>query len=104
MKCEGDKTYAEAGKCPVCKMNLKAKITPVAATQYQCPMKCEGDKMFDKPGKCSKCGMNLTEVKKEIKSFTCPMHPKVISDKPGKCTKCNMDLKEKKKDHSNHQH
>lgn len=23
MKCEGDKTYAEAGKCPVCKMNLK---------------------------------------------------------------------------------
>lgn len=24
MKCEGDKTYAEAGKCPVCKMDLKA--------------------------------------------------------------------------------
>lgn len=23
MKCEGEKTYAEAGKCPVCKMNLK---------------------------------------------------------------------------------
>jgi len=23
MKCEGDKTYAEAGKCPVCKMDLK---------------------------------------------------------------------------------
>jgi hypothetical protein len=23
MKCEGDKTYAEAGQCPVCKMNLK---------------------------------------------------------------------------------
>ncbi len=23
MKCEGDKTYTEAGNCPVCKMNLK---------------------------------------------------------------------------------
>lgn len=23
MQCEGDKTYAEAGKCPVCKMNLE---------------------------------------------------------------------------------
>ena len=23
MKCEGDKTYAEAGTCPVCKMDLK---------------------------------------------------------------------------------
>ncbi len=23
MKCEGDKTYAKAGKCPVCKMDLK---------------------------------------------------------------------------------
>ncbi len=24
MNCEGDKTYAEAGKCPVCNMDLKA--------------------------------------------------------------------------------
>lgn len=24
MECEGEKTYAEAGKCPVCKMDLKA--------------------------------------------------------------------------------
>jgi|JI10StandDraft_1071094.scaffolds.fasta_scaffold11973_4 hypothetical protein len=23
MKCEGDKTYAEAGRCPVCNMDLK---------------------------------------------------------------------------------
>lgn len=23
MKCEGEKTYAEAGKCPVCKMDLQ---------------------------------------------------------------------------------
>ena len=23
MKCEGEKTYTEAGKCPVCEMDLK---------------------------------------------------------------------------------
>lgn len=26
------------------------------------------------------------------KSYTCPMHPEVISDKPGKCPKCGMNL------------
>ena len=31
MKCEGDKTYDKAGKCPVCNMNLKEKAKPVAA-------------------------------------------------------------------------
>jgi hypothetical protein len=26
------------------------------------------------------------------KTYTCPMHPEVISDKPGQCPKCGMDL------------
>ena len=30
------------------------------------------------------------------KTYTCSMHPEVISDKPGKCTKCGMELIEKK--------
>ncbi len=30
------------------------------------------------------------EQKKE--SYSCPMHPEVISDKPGECPKCGMDL------------
>jgi transcription initiation factor IIE alpha subunit len=66
MKCEGDKTYDKAGKCPKCNMNLKAIEKPVVAV-YQCPMKCEGDKTYDKAGKCPKCKMNLTklESKKE---------------------------------------
>ncbi|MDE3252947.1 MAG: hypothetical protein KGO92_09070 [Bacteroidota bacterium] len=29
-------------------------------------------------------------------SYTCPMHPDVVSDKPGKCSKCGMNLVEKK--------
>ena len=38
------------------------------------------------------------------KSYTCPMHPEVVSDKPGQCPKCGMNLvlQEKKEDHSAH--
>lgn len=28
-------------------------------------------------------------------TYTCPMHPEVISDKPGKCPTCGMDLEAK---------
>ena len=63
MKCEGDKAYAKAGKCPVCNMSLKEKEMPVTKVQYQCPMKCEGDKTYDKPGKCPVCNMALKEMK-----------------------------------------
>ena len=30
------------------------------------------------------------------KTYTCSMHPEVITDKPGKCPKCGMNLIEKK--------
>ena len=40
------------------------------------------------------------------KTYTCPMHPDVISDKQGECPKCGMDLilkeDEKKQDGMNH--
>ena len=28
----------------------------------------------------------------DTKTYTCPMHPEVISDKTGECPKCGMDL------------
>ena len=44
--------------------------------------------------------MKTTETKIEnkeaAKTYTCSMHPEVISDKPGKCPKCGMELIEKK--------
>ena len=64
MKCEGDKTYDKAGKCPVCNMKLKPMPTPAAIT-FQCPMKCEGDKTYSKEGKCPDCNMALKIVKTE---------------------------------------
>lgn len=45
----------------------------------------------------------------DTKTYTCPMHPEVISDKPGSCPKCGMELelkedgskKDEKKDEGN---
>ena len=34
----------------------------------------------------------------DTKTYTCPMHPEVISDKPGKCPQCGMDLELKEDD------
>lgn len=62
MKCEGEKTYKQAGKCPVCKMNLKKLPATSTAAAYQCPMNCEGTKTYAKEGKCPVCNMNLKKV------------------------------------------
>lgn len=78
MKCEGGKTYAASGTCPVCNMHLvstpessKHNKTPgnhqksVTAKhahikgKYYCPMHCEGDKTYSHAGNCPVCGMDL---------------------------------------------
>jgi len=59
MQCEGDKTYAVPGDCPVCGMHLNKKVTGLTRTKfsYTCPMHPEVKQ--DHPGSCPKCGMNL---------------------------------------------
>src|SRR3989344_9517228 len=44
---------------------------------------------------------------KEIKQFTCPMHPEISEDSPGICHECGMNLilagiKKEHKDHKEH--
>ena len=93
MLCEGDKTYDEPGKCPVCGMNLipvnsdkpkhkqpmdnghmKMSSNAQKVDKYYCPMLCEGDKIYDKPGKCPVCGMNLVPVKDSGKAPKAMQH------------------------------
>ena len=101
------------------------KFYTAQQASYTCPMHPEIHS--DKPGNCPKCGMKLIAEKKKASpkktvkkaepqkqeqmdatdevSYTCPMHPDVVSDKPGKCPKCGMKLEKKesvKTDHSNH--
>lgn len=33
---------------------------------------------------------------REMKQYSCPMHPEMMKDQPGKCPKCGMDLTESK--------
>ena len=61
MKCEGNKTYAKAGKCPECNMALSNVQKEIEA--YTCPMNCETDKIYTKAGKCPVCNMKLAKVK-----------------------------------------
>ncbi len=55
-------------------------------SQESAGMKMKNQTTFDK---------KVTETKSEKDTYTCPMHPEVISDKPGKCPKCGMQLVKK---------
>ena len=37
-------------------------------------------------------GASATQPGSRQATYTCPMHPEVVSDKPGKCPKCGMTL------------
>jgi len=91
MKCEGEKTYEEPGRCPVCYMYLvpegsdkghrrghvhlmhghgnheEKERKPGKGKQggYICPMHCEGNKTYEEPGDCPVCGMALVLEKGE---------------------------------------
>ncbi|MCW5515478.1 heavy metal translocating P-type ATPase [Muriicola sp. Z0-33] len=62
MHCEGDKTYDQAGDCPVCGMDLVEEQSLAAGTsrKWTCPMHPEIIK--DDPGDCPVCGMDLVPV------------------------------------------
>lgn len=59
MHCEGDKTYNEAGDCPVCGMDLveEQSMSSSSSNIYTCPMHPEIEQ--EGPGSCPKCGMDL---------------------------------------------
>ncbi len=46
----------------------------------------------------SKNNQLLRKMQVVQNTYTCPMHPDVVSDKPGKCPKCGMNLNLSKKE------
>ncbi len=66
MHCEGEKTYAKAGDCPVCGMDLveEQNLSLSTAEQWTCPMHPEI--IEDEPGACKICGMDLVPLEADI--------------------------------------
>jgi len=75
MKCEGEKTYPQAGSCPVCKMDL--------------------EKLESQPGHDHSEMEEDDSMPNGDDIYTCPMHPQIQQDKPGSCPICGMDLVKK---------
>ncbi len=67
MRCEGDKTYEQAGDCPECGMHLVKEASAVpSGTIYSCSMHPEIKR--NKPGSCPICGMELIPEAGDIES------------------------------------
>lgn len=66
MHCEGEKTYDQAGDCPVCGMDLveEIQLDPGSGVKYTCSMHPEVIK--DEPGDCPICGMDLVPMAPDV--------------------------------------
>lgn len=66
MHCEGDKTYDQAGDCPVCGMDLveEQNLSVSSSDKWTCPMHPEIVK--DKAGSCPICGMDLVPMQPDL--------------------------------------
>lgn len=66
MHCEGDKTYDQAGNCPVCGMDLveEQHLSISGAQQWTCPMHPEVEK--EEAGSCPICGMELVPMQANL--------------------------------------
>ncbi|WP_276168677.1 heavy metal translocating P-type ATPase [Zobellia alginiliquefaciens] len=66
MHCEGDKTYDEAGDCPVCGMDLveEQNLNATSSEKWTCPMHPEV--IRDEPGSCPICGMDLVPMEPDL--------------------------------------
>ena len=83
---------------PAGKITNKMIQESVAGSGYDTQDLIANDKAYNKlPGCCHydrKAGKTLD--KSLGKTYTCPMHPSVVSKKMGKCPECGMNLIEKK--------
>ena len=113
MMKDGKMMLMKDGKTMPMEKDMTMKNGTKCMTNGECIMN-DGKKMQMKEGECmdmsgkmDKCNMMMKDAKSSTdkkadkmdmaKTYTCTMHPEVMSDKPGKCPKCGMGLVEKQK-------
>lgn len=79
-------------KSPSSKANIKSKIETKAQLIKPKESQAKSLKEGSKPTSLRQPQTKI--ISKAITTYSCPMHPEVVSDKPGKCPKCGMDLVE----------
>ncbi|MFP8892488.1 multicopper oxidase domain-containing protein [Chryseobacterium sp. EZn1] len=96
---------------PTPKTEAKAKPAETKINKRKVEKKAEAKKVNDAksqtkivlPAKTQDLNQSESKAQKQAQTtYTCPMHPEIVSDKPGKCPKCGMELVEKE-DHSHTQ-
>ncbi len=89
MDCEKGKTYAEAGSCPVCKMDLKEQATAAPMHAEGCACKESGECTCES-GKC-KCMAETASVVKECGKCApgeCTCKTEEIAQSEKECSHC----------------
>lgn len=89
--CPMHPTYVsdKPGDCPICGMRL----VPIEEAQHRASVASASTGMGSGQDHVHPAGSGQAVA--EHQTFTCPMHPEVVSDKPGRCPKCNMPLEPK---------
>ena len=71
------------------------KILMIAALTILPFIACKNQASNDKKEQ-TEISENPKQTLATDETYTCTMHPEVMSDKPGKCPKCGMDLTKEK--------
>lgn len=81
---------------------IKKETKPATQIKTKVEAKTTASQKTKEVAKITKVENSKRQSNSEFKvSYTCLMHPEVISDKPGKCPKCGMDLVEKENNEPN---
>src|ERR1700686_2515512 len=91
-----DRSRAMTHTDPVCGMTIEEEDAvgshePAGVTYYFCNPSCL-ERFKDDPQEFLNADAHATAPVPAGASFTCPMHPEIVSDAPGACPICGMAL------------